>query len=481
MKNNFIYLLLCLLPILSFSQKPVFHQPQQLQADFDTLRHALEEAHGGLYRFSDKASWDKRFDSYRKQLDKPMSQQAFISLVAELVAETRDGHMRLDYDEATTAAISQAKLFPLRLMIERERLMVLFNDTPDDATIQPGLEIIGINGRTAKELIQTLKKKIAGDGFIETGKTRRLERSFATTYWLFADQSAIFCITAKDSTAKTITATLTGVLNTERENNRSKNPVNEVMLTNVARLNQPKENISLKFIDGADIAAIRIRSFDGQEFTGRIDSVFKVLHDKKTKALILDLRGNGGGVEMFGASLVSQFTNKPFRYFDHIHLTTTLPSFDTWRPHTSVNLKKNTVADPAGGYLLTAKQHPGVEEQKPSLYPFTGKLIVLTDGITFSTSADVSALLRYLTKAIFVGEETGGTCEGNTSGLNAVIKLPNSKLSLKIHMYGFWNAVSNCEKGRGILPDYPVEKKVTGLLRTIDPQWDRAVELAQQN
>lgn len=145
-----------------------------------------------------------------------------------------------------------------------------------------------------------------------------------------------------------------------------------------------------------------------------------------------------------------------------------------------MNLKKNTVADPAGGYLLTAKQHPGVEEQKPSLYPFTGKLIVLTDGITFSTSADVSALLRYLTKAIFVGEETGGTCEGNTSGLNAVIKLPNSKLSLKIHMYGFWNAVSNCEKGRGILPDYPVEKKVTGLLRTIDPQWDRAVELAQQ-
>jgi hypothetical protein len=85
-----------------------------------------------------------------------------------------------------------------------------------------------------------------------------------------------------------------------------------------------------------------------------------------------------------------------------------------------------------------------------------------------------------LTKAIFVGEETGGTCEGNTSGLNAVIKLPNSKLSLKIHMYGFWNAVSNCEKGRGILPDYPVEKNVTGLLRSIDPQWDRAVELAQQ-
>jgi C-terminal processing protease CtpA/Prc len=123
-----------------------------------------------------------------------------------------------------------------------------------------------------------------------------------------------------------------------------------------------------------------------------------------------------------------------------------------------VNLKANTMVDPAGGYLLTAKQHPGVGEQKPSLNPFTGKLIVLTDGMTFSTSADVAAHLRHLTKAIFVGEETGGGCEGNTSGLNAVINLANSKLSLKIHMYGYWNAVSNCEKARGVQPDFPVEK-----------------------
>src|SRR5687767_11805875 len=109
----------------------------EAQTDFDTLRKALEEAHGGLYRFSTKSDWERRFEVYRKKLNQPVSQPEFIAFLSEMLAETRDGHLRLEYDEATAAAIGKARLFPFRVFIEESRLMVMFNETLNDSTIRP--------------------------------------------------------------------------------------------------------------------------------------------------------------------------------------------------------------------------------------------------------------------------------------------------------------------------------------------------------
>jgi hypothetical protein len=78
-----------------------------------------------------------------------------------------------------------------------------------------------------------------------------------------------------------------------------------------------------------------------------------------------------------------------------------------------------------------------------------------------------------------VGEESAGGYEGNTSGLNALIVLPHSGLRLKIMMYDYWNALSPSEKGRGTIPDVVVTRSVADLLRGVDPQMDRALELAR--
>ncbi|NII28786.1 hypothetical protein HB364_27135 [Pseudoflavitalea sp. X16] len=450
----------------------------QMQADFDTLRKALEEVHGGLYRFSTKPAINHLFDSCRARLNSIHSQRAFMILLFEMLAQLRDGHMRLEADAATTAALAQARLFPLRLMLEGDRLMVLYNDTPGDSTIRPGMELLTVNGHRAAHIIHTILPGISGDGFIETFKRKRLERSFAPFYWLYVDQATAFSITAKDNTGNTITTTLPGILNAAREQNRAGNPVNTPIITNLARLDSAKDNVSLRFINNTDLACLRIRTFGGDAFISTLDLVFQTLHDKKTKALILDLRGNGGGVDEYGAALVSQLTNKPFRYFDRIHLTSILPSFTSWKPGTVENLRNGVVTDPKGGYLVTPQLHTGVGGQNPAARPFTGKLFVLLDGGTFSTAADVTALLRHLTNATFIGEESGGAAEGNTSGLNALVKLPHSKLSLKIHLYEYWNAIPPGKKGRGTLPDHAVETHVADWLQGIDAPMKRALLLA---
>src|SRR5205814_9190195 len=122
-------------------------------------------------------------------------------------------------------------------------------------------------------------------------------------------------------------------------------------------------------------------------------------------------RGNGRGADDYVAYLVAQFMNHPFRYFDHIRMNTINPSFTKFKPSSIENFRNGTVPDSTGGYLLTTAIHTGVGEQAPGKNPFPGKLIVLMDGGTFSTAADVTALLRHLTHAMFIGEESGGCYE----------------------------------------------------------------------
>jgi C-terminal processing protease CtpA/Prc len=249
-----------------------------------------------------------------------------------------------------------------------------------------------------------------------------------------------------------------------------------------AKLDWPAKNLSLRYLKDAEIAQIRIRGFGGNDYPQGIEDTFKTLRDKGTKALILDLRANGGGNDMYGALLVSYLTDKPFRYFDHINIKTIEPSFKQhaqWPADATGRLREGVTANPAGGYLVTAKLHQGVAEQPPGKYPFLGRVFVLIDGGTFSTAADFCAVTHHLKRATFVGEETGGGYYGNNSGVMPRVTLPHSKFQVRLPMYEYWNAVPGYDgERRGTRPDHAVETRTANLLRGADGQLDLALKLA---
>ena len=453
--------------------------PLQAQTDYDTLRRALEEAHAGLYRHSTKAEMDRRFKAHRAQLGQPMSRIDFAGVVSEMLADIRCGHTRLMLDPETEAALAHVPMFPLRLAVENRRLVVMFNDTPDDATIRPGMEITEINGRKTEAILDLLLPKLSADGFIETEKRWQLARNFGRNYWLFVDRSVEFTIEARDIAGETVITKLVGVQNVDRTKNRDHNPVNTTMLANVTKFAGTPGNVSLRFVHDPAIAHLRVRSFSGNDYPQLVEDAFRTLAEKRTRVLILDLRGNGGGNDMYGAMIVSYLRNQPFRYFDHIDQKAVVPSFADWGPEEKQRSRDNLVPNPAGGYFVTPNGHQGLLEQAPGKLPFLGKVIVLMDGRTFSTAADVCAILHHLKRATFVGEETGGGYCGNTSGLHASVVLPNSQLTVNIPMWGYWNAVDqSADRHRGTLPDYPVATKATDLLRGLDAPWEKALNLA---
>ena len=459
-------------------------QPPQLQQDFDVLRRAVEEAHGGLYRFTPKADLDRVFASARAELSQPMTTLAFAAALSTALANIRDGHTRLELDDPTISAMATAPMLPLRVGHENGRYVVTSNDTPSDSTIQPGMELVAVNGKTIAAIVGAIAPKLSPDGFVETGKPARLARGFAQNYWLYVDQTSTFTVVARTSDGRTVTTTLPGVTSAARAANGRGNGVNATMAANVAKLDGASDNISLTFENSGAVGRLRVRVFDGATFIADLDKAFAALRDKGSKALVLDLRGNGGGVDMYGAALVSHFMSVPFRYFEYIKLTTITPSFATLKPSALDSLRNGTRPAPDGGFLVQRDLHPGVAEQKPAARPFQDKLVVLTDGGTFSTAADVCAQLRARTPAIFVGEETGGAAEGNTSGFNAQVVLPNSGLKLNVQMYGYWNAVGPpragakpTPRGRGTLPDVTVVRTVADTLAGKDAAIERALAI----
>jgi hypothetical protein len=345
------------------------------------------------------------------------------------------------------------------------------------------MQVLSINGHDVKDVLARIGPLESADGDIQVGKRMHIPNSFAMYYWALVEKTDTFTVRAKDQDGKIVTAKLAGVSRNDWAKNH--NPVNAALLANFAKYNWGEGNLALRFLDDPKIAEMRIRYFVGDDFPKWTADTFKTLHEKGTQSLIIDLRNDGGGEDKYGALLISYLTDKPFRYFDHISMRSISPTIKDnidWPAEGDRILREGTTPDPAGGYLVSAKLHPGVAEQSPAATPFLGKVFVLTDGGTFSTAADFCAIAHHLKRATFIGEETGGGYQGNNSGLEPSLKLPNSQFKVRLPMYEYFNAVGADEfPRRGTIPDHRVEMKVADLLAGRDAGLDLAVKLAGES
>jgi len=122
-----------------------------------------------------------------------------------------------------------------------------------------------------------------------------------------------------------------------------------------------------------------------------------------------------------------------------------------------------------GLYALKEKYLPLLSEQQPKSDHFQGKLYVLINGASGSQAAVAASLLKGNGRAVFIGEESGGTMEGITARYGAGLVLPNTKIRVHFGLLKTSNAVAYT-KGRGVEPDYPVIPKIDDVLKGVDTE-----------
>ena len=108
-----------------------------------------------------------------------------------------------------------------------------------------------------------------------------------------------------------------------------------------------------------------------------------------------------------------------------------------------------------GNYYYRSNTKPEKKDENA----FGGKLYVMINGGSFSASSIISSNLKGSKRATFVGEETGGAYNGCVAGQMPMIKLPYSKIQMRVGLVAIKPFYSSELDGRGIFPDKEIKDR----------------------
>jgi hypothetical protein len=461
--------------------------------DFQWLRFRLEYVHPRLYKYEDKKTVDARFGSLRSKISQPISGLDFLSLVSIMNASVHCGHLyTIPQDQLAREVISKSVL-PFHVKILDEQIYIFNNCS--NLSIPDGSQILSINGRNTRYILNGISQGIAADGYIQTRKYGLMERyfyylfhGFDLYYHLHIDRISTFKIEYlpyRSDKRKTIT--VNGLAIGEREKLlKQKHHIDEQ-----AWFKSPSPTFELH--EGKNYATLKVpRSFYDKkvdpDFDSLLRSAFRLIKEKNIQHLILDLRNNEGGSEYQQMELMPYLYDQPFKLYQNIYL-----SHLDFRPLKPVIAERDTaqlVFNNDDRYMRKINENlwinnyeysDNLQLRPPKDEVFKGKLYVLMNGICFSSAADLISDINKTRKAVFIGEETGGTFEGPTGGDNIVIQLPHSKIMVRIspniqigYMY------SKYPVGRGVLPDYPVKYSIGDIIAGKDLEMEIAISLIEK-
>lgn len=208
--------------------------------------------------------------------------------------------------------------------------------------------------------------------------------------------------------------------------------------------NYDKDFGSFKFLN-KDFAYFKFNSFSacsGKKYNEFLKSCFFQIHKKETPNIVVDVRGNLGGViqldflrfvkidddkENIGGYNVEKRDKPTYKKY--------IKKNKAYRRNRKL-LRRVKKMEKRYGFDGTVSKEE--LDQEPVLYE--GNIIVLTDEGSFSASSLLAAHLKDLCGAKIVGVPAGGSFYEGVSGTNS-LKLPNSKIIVDFNPNYYFSSV----------------------------------------
>ncbi len=456
-----------------------------LRKDFILLRNILEANHPSLYWYTPKDSMDLFFDQSINSITDSLDEVQFKNKVSWLVSKIRCGHTTVQFSKKYTknAAKYRYPSFPLYLKAWGDSLVVLANLFSKDTVFKRGTVITGINGRTNRQVMDTLFQYISSDGYAFNYKNQVLSGNFPIWYKTVMGVDSTYHISYIDSTgqeANAIVKNYKPLVDTSRKERsrtaeRPKLPGKREIRK--ARLLAKRE---MRIDTAISTAVIRLTTFSSGSLRGFFRRSFRTIKQQSIQHVVIDLRENSGGNVSSSILLTKYISDHPFKvgdsvvaisrkfkYGNHIH-----PSLVYW-------FAMNFGAHKMDDGLIHYRRYEKNLFQPKEKYHYNGPVILLQGGYSFSATTMFISNLKGQKNITVAGEESGGGYYGNSAMYIPTITLPNSKLRISLPMYRLVMD-STRQKGHGIIPDLLIPPSTRFIRKGIDQKMYTIREMIQQ-
>jgi len=488
-----------------------------LRSDVDYAYKKMQRLHPNLYWYISKKDLDYKFDSLKTTITKPMNSFDFFKKISPVIASVRQGHMsvfpltkqptEMEAKALTSKGVGPFSQFEFDIINDK---MYVTKNKSYNKSIKPGTEVVAINNVNPVELFRTYDTWFASDGFNKTFKTFKLTKTFPAyyTYEFGIQDSIVYNFKFNDSVK--VVSIKRGIVDTikpvkpepkkkltavekkaQKNKSKAENRKKDIYGYNPTYKNYNR-NLTFKEADSS-IAVMKIRGFSmGNPYTFYSES-FKKIKANKSKTLIIDLRDNPGGRLDEIANLYSYLSDSTFVFTDKSEVATrTSLLHANYFGGGSIPVKavKALVSPLYFGYTFlkvkkaNGKYYYGTYDNKPqktSPDAFKGKIYVLINGGSFSASCILSSNLKGAKRAYFVGQETGGAYNGTVAGRMPVVKLPHSKVGIKMGLMFIAPHQKTDIEGRGIFPDKEIVPTLQDKLAENDPEMNWIMEDIKSN
>ncbi|MCE3282838.1 MAG: peptidase family [Chitinophagaceae bacterium] len=298
------------------------YSASELLEDVTVLRNTLEANHPSLYWYTPKDSMDHYFNSIAGSITDSMTEAEFRNKVSWVVSKIRCGHTSVRYSRRYTNAIAKAQLpvFPLAVKAWDDSLVVLSSAFRGDSIFTRGTILLSINGRSPKQVLDSMFQLISTDGYSDNFKNQVVSFNFGAFYKSTFGLDSLHTIRFLDSNRNTHTVRIRNYdPKSDTISRRGRRAATVYMPTRrQIKEAQKLSRRSMTIDTPLNTAYLRVATFSSGKLKKFFKQSFRTIRKQGIENVVFDLRENGGGNIMNSTRLSQYLVQKPFKLADTV-------------------------------------------------------------------------------------------------------------------------------------------------------------------